>query len=166
MKRTDMVTSWEAGRYITCEGSSFAYCGHATCHSVNNKTALCGCVLEEGQTGQFSFSKASLVLLQSHEYRKAVLQIAADAFTAADNAAFCAGLNDGSIFAAAGYDSDYGSFYLSSSRRLSATKTAVAEVLPPPPPAATAAATAFSSSASLVSANDFSGSCMGAPCKT
>jgi hypothetical protein len=179
----NIVNSWDDGVNILCSDSSFAFCAHATCHNVNDQTALCGCSVETATEGEFSFSKASLVLMRSATYRNSIFKIEAGTFSTSDNAAFCAALDDGSVFKAAGFQSDYGSFFLTtdsdsfipglidedSSAPSSALRASAA--LPSSTTSSSSAAAALfpltSSSQDVAPTNSdaFVGSCMGAPCK-
>ena len=160
-----ILDSWSNGYNIVCSGVSYAYCGPATCHNVNDQTALCGCTLQTNTVGKFSFSKASMVLLRSAIFRDAVFEIESGTFSEVDQSAFCSRLDDGSIFKQAGYDSDYGSFYLMTSD--SKTESSSSTLHAPSPSSAAAAAALFPSSPSsnLANTDAYLGSCMGAPCK-
>lgn len=169
----NIVNSWDDGVNILCSDSSFAFCAHATCHNVNDQTALCGCSVETATEGQFSFSKASLVLMRSATYRNSIFKIDAGTFSTSDNAAFCAALDDGSVFKAAGFQSDYGSFFLMPDSDSSAPSSALraSAALPSTTTSSSSAAAALfpltSSSQDVAPTNSdaFVGSCMGAPCK-
>ena len=170
----NIVNSWDArGKNILCSGVSFAFCSHATCHNVNNQTALCGCSVETATEGQFSFSKASLILMRSATYRNAIFKLDAGTFSGSDNAAFCVALDDGSVFKAAGFQSDFGSYYLMTDSDSSAPSSALraSAALPSSTTSSSSAAAALfpsTSSSQDVAPTDsdaFKGSCMGAPCK-
>ena len=161
-----ILDSWSNGYNIVCSGVSYAYCGPATCHNVNDQTALCGCTLQTNTVGKFSFSKASMVLLRSAIFRDAVFEIESGTFSEVDQSAFCSRLDDGSIFKQAGYDSDYASFALMTSD--SKTESSSSALRAPSPSSSAAAAAALfpsSPSSNLANTDAYLGSCMGAPCK-
>ena len=161
-----ILDSWSNGYSILCSGVSFAFCGSATCHNVNDQTALCGCSLETNAVGKFTFSKASMVLLRSAIFRDAVFEIESGTFSEVDQSAFCSRLDDGSILKQAGYDSDYASFALMTSD--SKTESSSSALRAPSPSSSAAAAAALfpsSPSSNLANTDAYLGSCMGAPCK-
>ena len=119
--------------------------GDATCTAMNSKVALCGCRELTGTTAQFSFGKASIVLIKSAMYRKAVSLLNEQGHLGSFKSEYCSGLSDGSIFQEAGYDVSLGSFYDVDSATTSGEESALG-------------------SSSSSEDDEYAGSCMGAPC--
>ena len=119
--------------------------GDATCTAMNSKVALCGCRELTGTTAQFSFGKASIVLIKSAMYRKAVSLLNEQGHLGSFKSEYCSGLSDGSIFQEAGYHVSLGSFYYLKTGETEAEESALG-------------------SSSSSKDDEYAGSCMGAPC--
>ena len=161
-----IIDGWEVGDGIVCSGVSYAYCGPATCHNVNDQTALCGCTLQTNTVGKSSFSKASMVLLRSAIFRDAVFEIESGTFSEVGQSAFCSRPDDGPILKQAGYGPDYGPPGLMTPDWKTGSSSSALRA-PSPSSSADAAAALFPSSPSsnLANTDAYLGSCMGAPCK-
>jgi hypothetical protein len=150
----ELLANRNVSSSVTCHSSTYAYCGSATCKIANERTVICGCELKESVNGKFDFGKASLILIKSKLFRRAVSAIDKGNFYDADlETEFCNGLSDGSLFRSAGFDSDLGSFYFSNSTSDDDDGTSSAE-------------TALMESTRATSYMSSEASCMGSPCKT
>lgn len=143
------VTTMADSVTISCSDVDFAYCGSATCTALSETAAACGCYVEKAQTGQFSFSTESLILIKSPLYRSAVLALSNGDLDETD---FCSSLRDGSIFTTAGFNNGFGSFFLPTADS-STDQSSSLEITEQEP------------SASTTTTKVTRASCMGAPCE-
>jgi len=110
-KVVKLLTNQDVRENIICDDLTFAYCGDATCNTLTNNTAACGCKIYRGRAAKFQLDTTTALLVASRTYRKAVMAVV-DGDKHRATTLICDALDDGTLYKEAGFPTKYGSVSL------------------------------------------------------